>query len=272
VETDNLNPVKVQELEQKLSTMRALDKRVDLKPVLVAALDTAEDDEEKLHVLSRLAGEWQIELAQIPFDEEHREKFVAAESVIRQCIDLQPSDSYNWIRLAEHFHYYAVDLQKALPVTNTAIEKAEEEKAFVRQAYGVRIRIALDLKDYMLVEKSMVAIADYGVPSGNLDVAPEDDFLKRIPVGSIDQQVLTRYHALIRKSNLIREGKKYYIEAILDDSGGVVGYAIFDLDGKQLSEVMSLVEAEEWLQRLNDDEEDRPPPPSGSGSGRLRPG
>ena len=117
--------------------------------------------------------------------------------MIRQCIELEPNDSFHWIRLAEHFHYYAVDLQEALLAINTAIEKAEAEKAFVRQAHGVRIRIALELQDYMLVEKSMAKIVDYVTPSGSPDVTPEDDFLLRVPVGSIDQDVLARYRARI---------------------------------------------------------------------------
>ena len=53
---DILNSVKIQELERKLNDMQSLDMRADLKPVLTAALDAAEDDEEKLYVLSHLAG------------------------------------------------------------------------------------------------------------------------------------------------------------------------------------------------------------------------
>jgi len=42
------------------------------------------------------------------------------------------------------------------------------------------------------------------------------------------------------KGKTITEGKTHYIAEILDDFGKSLGYAVFDLDGKQVSDVMSL--------------------------------
>lgn len=192
-----MNQRKTQELEKKLNELRAKDARADLKPVLVAALGAAENDEERVSILSRLSSEWQLELAKLPFEEKHKDKFDAAEAVIRKCIELQPNNAHHWIRLAEHFHYYATDLQKALEAINTAIEKAEREKAFVRQAHGVRIRIALQLKEYTSVEKSLAALIAYSPPSSSPDVSLEDDFLRKIPAGAVREELVARYKSIL---------------------------------------------------------------------------
>jgi tetratricopeptide (TPR) repeat protein len=187
----------MQELEKRLDELRAKDARADLKPTLQAALAAAEDDEERARILSRLASEWPLELANLPFDDKHKAKFEAAEVVIRKCIEVQPDDPYHWIRLAEHYHYYATDLQKALQAINTAIEKAENEKAFVRQAHGARIRIALELQQYPLVEKSLDALIAYSPPSNSPDVALEHDFLRKIPTGAVRDELVARYKAVL---------------------------------------------------------------------------
>lgn len=56
------------------------------------------------------------------------------------------------------------------------------------------------------------------------------------------------------------KGKTHHIAEILDDSGEVVGYAVF-LGSEQVSGVMSLEEAEKFLAQLEDAE---PSPPSPS--------
>jgi tetratricopeptide (TPR) repeat protein len=192
-----VNQRKMQELEKRLEELRQNDTRADLKPALQAALHAAQDDEERAFILSHLASEWPLELARLPFDNKHKAKFKEAEAVIRKCLKLQPDDPYHWIRLAEHFHYYATDLKKALQAINAAIEKAEKDKLFVRQAHGARIRIALELKDYALVEKSLEALIAYSPLPNRPDVALERDFLKKIPSGAVRDDVVARYKAIL---------------------------------------------------------------------------
>lgn len=187
----------MQDLEKRLAELRTQDPRADLKPTLEAALKGAADDEERAFILSRLVSEWHLELAQLPFNDKFKDKFDAAEAVIRKCIGLQPDDPYHWIRLAEHFHYYATDLGKALEAIDTAIRKAEKQKAFVRQAHGARIRIAVELRKYPCVEESLAALIAYRPSSNSPDVALERDFLKKIPPGAVRNDLVERYKALL---------------------------------------------------------------------------
>jgi tetratricopeptide (TPR) repeat protein len=192
-----MNERKIQELEQSIQDLRTANKRADLKPLLNKAFEAAESDAEKAYILGRLASEWQRELATLEHNEENKQKFDDAESAIRRCIELQPEDPYNWIMLAEYFHYYAIDLPKALEAINTAIEKAEAAKEFVRQAHGVRIRLSLDLKEYGSVEASLRALVKYRPSSVNPDVSLEKDFLERIPVGAVNGDLITQYTSLL---------------------------------------------------------------------------
>jgi tetratricopeptide (TPR) repeat protein len=192
-----MNQQKLQELEKRLEKLRQQDARADLKPALRAALHSAQDDKEKAFILSRLASEWQLELARLPFDDKHKDGFNEAEAVIRECLKLQPDDPYHWIRLAEHFHYYATDFAKALQAINAAIEKAEKDRVFVRQAHSTRIRIALELKDYALVEKSLEVLTTYSPSPNKPDVALEHDFLKKIPPGAVRDDLVARYKAIL---------------------------------------------------------------------------
>ena len=192
-----MNPQRIDDLEKRLDELRHKDPRADLKPVLRSALRAARDDEERAFIQSRLAGELQLELAKLPSDSRHKARFDEVEALLRRCVELQPDDPYYRIRLAEHFHYYASDLRKALEAINAAVEKAEKNGTFVRQAHGTRIRIALDLKDYPIVEKSLEVLTSYSPLPGSPDVAPEKDFLKKIPPGAIRNDLVARYKAIL---------------------------------------------------------------------------
>lgn len=192
-----MDPQRVDELEKRLDDLRQRDPRADLKPALRSALQAARDDDETAFILSRIAGELQLELAKAPSDRTHKARFDEVEALLRRCVELQPNDPYYRIRLAEHFHYYASDLKKALEAVNAAVEKAETNRMFVRQAHGTRIRIALDLKDYLTVEKSLEVLSSYSPSPGSPDVAPEKDFLKRLPPGAVPDDLVARYKAIL---------------------------------------------------------------------------
>lgn len=196
-EVDLMNPERVKQLEGKLRDLRAA--KADLKPVLTDALAKAADVQERAFILSRLASEWQLEIAKLPFSEKYKHKFDQAERAIRECIALEPNEPYHWIRLAEYFHIYAGDLEQATKAIDTAIKSAAREGAFVRQAHGTRIRIALETKDYAGIEQSLTALLEYIPPTGSPDVAMESDFLSGIPAGSVDPKLVERYRATVNQ-------------------------------------------------------------------------
>ena len=69
------------------------------------------------------------------------------------------------------------------------------------------------------------------------------------------------------RGKTITKGETHYIAEILNDSGEMVGFAVFDLDGNQVSNVMmNLEDAKKLFARL--EEEEPPPPRSGWGYGQ----
>ena len=108
-----------------------------------------------------------------------------------------PHEPHHWIRLAEHFQYYATDLERALDAINKAIDKARQGNAFLRQAHGSRIRIALELRQFEYVEESLKALIAYRPPKDSPDVALEKDFIKKIPAGAVSDQLIASYKALL---------------------------------------------------------------------------
>jgi cation transport regulator ChaB len=186
---------RIEELEREIKEYRSQNRRADIRPLLNRALDAAADDEDRADILGRLVSEWQLAISGVPYSEEHRQEFEVVETMIKKCIGLKPDDAYNWIMLTEHFHYGTSELPKALEAVNTAIEKAEAEKAFVRQAHGIRIRISLALGKFDLVEDSLATLVVYEPSPENPDVALETDFLARISPGSVNEDLLARYRA-----------------------------------------------------------------------------
>jgi hypothetical protein len=118
---------------------------------------------------------------------------------IKEGIALCPERVEAWLGLTEHYHYYDVDQELAAFYVEAALEKAEAENAFVRQVLGVRIRIALERGQFDVVNESLARLIAYRKPPHSVDVAYEDDFVSRIPVGAVDEDVLQRYQESISK-------------------------------------------------------------------------
>ncbi len=152
--------------------------------------------EQQIGALAAAISAYQVLLSGAS-DAESARQFQQLEELLRETIKIAPDDAYSWIAMAEHYHYYAVDLAKARSTIEIAVEKALAEKNFVRQAFGVLIRIALAQGDFCAVEKCLAALNDYIAPAGTVDVAAERDFLGRIPEGSIQPAILERYRATL---------------------------------------------------------------------------
>lgn len=158
--------------------------------------------DEKQECLYSLIDSLKRDLTGTPFDSISAPRFQLIEDVIRECLSITPDDTLAWITLAEHFHYYAVDLKRAREIVDTALKKARAEGAFIRQALGVRIRIALALSDYATVESSLRDLVQYKKPAGPvLDVGFEEDFLPRIPPDKVDSALIAQYESLVHGIN-----------------------------------------------------------------------
>lgn len=126
-------------------------------------------------------------------------KMQLALNAIHERISAAPQQVEGLLGLAEHFHYYEVDLARAAKYIEAALQEGFAQGEFVRQVLGVRIRIALARKDYSIVKESIAMLLDYRPTPGKIDVALEQDFVSEIPAGVVDSEVLNRYVALASK-------------------------------------------------------------------------
>ena len=158
--------------------------------VLNKALVVADSIDEKVYLLSSIASEYQQQF-----------NYKKAEQAINKCIELQSDSPDGWLNLAEHFHYYDVDLNKALSVIKIAIEKAVAEGNFLRQSLGVQARIALEIGQYGLFEKTLLWLIDYKPQKGSIDVSMEEDLVEKIPDGKINDSIIKSYKLALGKGN-----------------------------------------------------------------------
>jgi tetratricopeptide (TPR) repeat protein len=176
---------KLQKLDSQIREIKKADRNADVTGMLQAALRDTEDMDEKLYILSRLASECQL-----------LGKLEAAEDAIKKQIDLDSGNPEAWLQLAAHYYRYAHDLPKSLSTVEVAVEKAAREGNFVRQAHAERIRIALETKNYQVVENSLAKLIEYTPKPGSIDVELESDFLPRIPASAVRNDLVESYKKL----------------------------------------------------------------------------
>jgi hypothetical protein len=128
------------------------------------------------------------------------EQFPAAAALLRENVVRHPRDPYPLIALTEHYHYYALDLRKAKLLIARALEKARAIREFVYHSLGVQARLAIETRDWKLLEKSLRELTTYRHKTGNPDVFPEKDFLARIPPHVVSSEVVAAY---IRRRNYL---------------------------------------------------------------------
>ena len=169
------------QLGERLRTANTQDSD-ERTEILRKELRLASTEEAKLAIYSMLVVELQ---SQGRFDE--------AEAAIREQISLAPETPELWIKLALHFFYYTKEIERALSTIDGALEECAVQGHFFRQAHLERIRIALALRAYALVEESLRQLIDYTPKPGALDSQLEMEFLPGIPDGAISASVLQRY-------------------------------------------------------------------------------
>jgi hypothetical protein len=105
----------------------------------------------------------------------------------------EPTEPYHSVSLAEHFHYYDVDLQRSLSYIAEAIVKARLDGKFLYQSLGVQARLTIETQRWPLLEETLRELTAYEHKPGNVDVFPETDFIARIPSGMVPQSLVAAY-------------------------------------------------------------------------------
>lgn len=124
----------------------------------------------------------------------HRhDRLAEAETMLRSEIERDPREPFHSLSLAEHFHYYDVNLPESLKHVAEAIAKAELDGKFMYQALGVRARLAIETQAWSLLEDTLRRMTKYEHTPGNADVFPETDFLVRIPAGAVAEESVSAY-------------------------------------------------------------------------------
>lgn len=172
---------RLKSIQARILDLRRKGTEADVISHVKEELKTTADTLERLCLLTELTTAYQI------IDEPGK-----AEAAIHEQISLAPDDPIIRTTLAEHYHYFQGDHAKALGVIENAIEMAIGQGQFVRALHGVRIRIALKLKDYGVIENSLRTLLQYKPEVGS-DVVLEDDFVDRIPLNVISGDLLNRY-------------------------------------------------------------------------------
>jgi hypothetical protein len=121
------------------------------------------------------------------------DQFTAAEALLREDIEMHSRHPYPRIALAEHFHYYVRDLRKAKTEITRAIKIARSIREFVYHSLGVQARLAVETKDWKLLERSLRELTAYRHKTGNADVFPEKDFLAHLPTSVVSSEVVAAY-------------------------------------------------------------------------------
>lgn len=119
-------------------------------------------------------------------------------------VDEAPEDPHSYSHLAMwHFigvygHPETVDLAKALEYNALAVEKARKAKAWRRSMLHDRCRIATAAGRFDIVEEAMREILSIW-PNPEDDDIPmfEWDWLKDVPAGALDANLMSDYQAVI---------------------------------------------------------------------------
>ena len=167
---------------RELRSMRKADRVRDLSGHIQNLLSQALSPEELFGLRCELVGELR-----------YHGRYSDAEAVLRGEVEREPSEPFHSLSLAEHFHYYDVDLPRSLEFVAEAIAKAKSDGKFLYQALGVQARLAIELQNWPLLEATLRELTSYNHTPGNVDVFPETDFLQRIPPGVVPASVVGAY-------------------------------------------------------------------------------
>lgn len=165
-------PTLLEDVFVELRAMRKEDRTRDLSSHIETILRQPWSDDDARVLRGELIGEL------------HRHNhFVEARALLRGEVEREPGEPFHSLSLAEHFHYYEVDLSVSLKHVAEAIAKARIDGKFMYQALGMQARLAIETQDWPLLESTFHSLAAYEHTPGNVDVFPETEFVSRVPPG-----------------------------------------------------------------------------------------
>jgi hypothetical protein len=171
-----------EEIYTRYMLIKIKDTKRDASHLWLNALAENNDADIEKKILQVLVSEYQF-----------IENDKLAEDSIGDLIKLDPDDPWSWCVYAEHCLYFKKDFIRALSIINTATSKAMVSGNFVRYSCAVKIRIALELKQFKLVEDTMEFLLAYYPQQGSIDNVLENDFIGRIPSGAVDRSIIDKY-------------------------------------------------------------------------------
>jgi hypothetical protein len=150
------------------------------------------------HIETLLVQQWSHEDTRVLRGElisecQRHGRFQDAARLLQAEVDREPQEPYYSLSLAEHYHYYDIDLACSLRHVADAIAKAGEDGKFMYQALGVQARLALETQNWQLLQATLRELAEYEHTPGNADVFPETDFVARIPNGAVPTEAIAAY-------------------------------------------------------------------------------
>jgi hypothetical protein len=124
--------------------------------------------------------------------------YTTAEAIRLQEFQEDPDDPMPLISLAGQKLYHEDRPELAMPIIDRAIPVAFRSGIFRRHALATKARIALELKQYDIVEGLLKDILQLTFNRKNVDIGRERDILDRLPPGSIDPEVARQYDEYCR--------------------------------------------------------------------------
>ncbi|MGE0231803.1 MAG: hypothetical protein AB7O39_00930 [Flavobacteriaceae bacterium] len=115
-----------------------------------------------------------------------------ADSALEAYLSEFPVDERAWIQAANIW----LNEPRALPAVEQAIALAKESSKFLRESYGVKARIALEMKDNRLLNEAILQMIELGPRKDIIDIGVESDFVERAPEGSIEPEVMEGFRKL----------------------------------------------------------------------------
>ena len=161
------------------------DRSADQSEFLREEMQKAVDEENRHLIMSTLVSELQ-----------RHNRFTEAEVMLTELTSEDPAHPHHWIQFAEHYHYYDIDLVKALEKIETAVVKAKVTGDFVYQALAVKARLGIELDRCEVIVDALSQALEHKPKPGKIDVRPESDFLPRIPKDCMPEDILRRYQRI----------------------------------------------------------------------------
>jgi len=115
------------------------------------------------------------------------------ERVLRTIAHSYADDPTALIGLASFLRSEKAQYDAALAIVNEAISVARSQGTMIRYCYNERARVARAMNNYQLLSETLQVLLQLGPGDPRSDIGPEFDFVRDLPNGTIDADLLARY-------------------------------------------------------------------------------